>query len=884
MSPAGFRATSEAWRPGISGVDLTVVAEAKVGIMFLIVILLAVGTGVYLTGRLGYLSGQQLNIHFANVEGLSEGAKVLLMGMEVGRVLEIRMATPQDLRAFPEKPIVVHVAIDRDVRLKTSDRFVITQSGLLGDTSIAVRRLSQEQLEAEAALSGKPLEKPLPLASGHHVAGVKAIGITELGDDAHILLAQVKSAIADFQKVYTSPEIREQLPLILANVERATANAMDFSEALARISLQNEGRIGEIATQIASAARELNLSAARVRQMIVQSAPNIERSTGRIAQMIEGSAGSVEATAKYMERTGGLVVASAEDIRKVTGRAAQLVDTSAADLEHTISSVRSASDLVLSTAENVDATTREARQSLGRMTTRVDQMVQSTAANIEKTAATVEETTRLSAEDFRRFLAKSSGNLEAAAEQVEKATREMAALVESSGADIGQSTKRIAALVEKSAADVETASTNLAGMSSRMHEDVAAMTARARAMMETSAADVEKTSSDIAATAGKVRADMEAITGRARTMVESSATNIEKTTGRIAELAEKSSADIELTTRRIHDLVAMSPIPGDLATASGHIRRSAANVEKVTNELVSALGDPEVDGSIRKVLSNLSRASDHILGVTQEAEALLRDGRRNVNDEQMWANVRQAIQRLNQSAEDLEAITEHGRKVLTDPAFTEDITATVSNARKLAERGAVVAEQAEETLTRIDDTVAGVKDISRKLSPSYSEAYGGLEAIEDFGLRADLVGDFYFGDKGDLFWRLGIRDLGDSETFILQRGMHTGFGGTFRAGLFANELGVGYDHQLSDRFRLELDAWDPDDPRLEARGLWRLSDCWDLTLGASEVFAGTEPFIGLRRSASLGGTPPPARQRCLPNKKSGLQRAQPTASDGAAKP
>jgi hypothetical protein len=208
----------------------------------------------------------------------------------------------------------------------------------------------------------------------------------------------------------------------------------------------------------------------------------------------------------------------------------------------------------------------------------------------------------------------------------------------------------------------------------------------------------------------------------------------------------------------------------------------------------------------------------------------------------------------------------------------------VSNARKLAERGAVVAEQAEETLTRIDDTVAGVKDISRKLSPSYSEAYGGLEAIEDFGLRADLVGDFYFGDKGDLFWRLGIRDLGDSETFILQRGMHTGFGGTFRAGLFANELGVGYDHQLSDRFRLELDAWDPDDPRLEARGLWRLSDCWDLTLGASEVFAGTEPFIGLRRSASLGGTPPPARQRCLPNKKSGLQRAQPTASDGAAKP
>lgn len=830
------------------------VAEAKVGIMFLIVILLAVGTATYLTGRLGYMSGQHLDIHFANVEGLSEGAKVLLMGMEVGRVLEIRMATPEEVKQYPDKTVVVHVSVSRDVGLKTSDRFVVTQSGLLGDTSIAVRRLTPEQLEAEARVLGKPLEKALPLAPGSHVEGVKAVGITELGDDARVILAQVKDAIADFQSTYASPEIRDQLPLILANVERATANAMDFSAALARMSLENEGRVGDIAVQIAAAARELNRSAERVRVMVAESAPDIERSTGRIARMIDNSAGSVEATAKYMERTGGLVVASAEDIRQVTGRAARLVDTSAADLEHTTGAVRKASDLVLSSAENVDATTREARQSLGRMTSRVDEMVQSTAA-------TIEETTRVSSEEIRRFLSTSSGNLETAAASVEKATREMAALVESSGGDLSRSTKRIAALVEKSAADVEIASGNLAGMSNKMHEDVLAMTGRARGVVETSAADVEKTSADLAAMAGKLRTDLETMTARAGTMMDTSATNIERTTARIAELAEKSSADIEQTTRRIHDLVGMSPIAGDLASASGHIRRSAQNVETVTNELKSTFADAQVDANIRKALDNLARSSDHILGVSQEAEALVRDGRRNLNDEQMWASVRQAVERLNKTAEDLETITAHGRKVLTDPALTEDFTATVSSARELTARGVDVAKNADETLTRINDTVEGVRDISRKVSPSFGEAYASLEGIDDFGLRADLVSDFYFGEGGDLFWRVGMRDLGDSETFILQRGAHVSPGGVLRGGLFANEIGIGYDHRVSDRLRLEFDAWDPDDPRLDARALWRVNDCWDLTLGATEVFAGSSPFIGIRRYVDVGGKRPAARSR-----------------------
>jgi hypothetical protein len=69
--------------------------------------------------------------------------------------------------------------------------------------------------------------------------------------------------------------------------------------------------------------------------------------------------------------------------------------------------------------------------------------------------------------------------------------------------------------------------------------------------------------------------------------------------------------------------------------------------------------------------------------------------------------------------------------------------------------------------------------------------------------------------------------------------------------MFSNKIGVGYDKRIGNSLRLELDAWDPDEPKLDARFLWRLGEQWDLTLGASSILSGTDPFIGVRRLAQL---------------------------------
>lgn len=892
------------------------IAEAKVGILFLVVVVLAVGTVTYLSGRLGWMTGQHVSIHYENVEGLSEGAKVLFSGMEIGRVLEIRMATAKELLEYPERPIVVEAALEKDVLLKSTDKFIVTQSGLLGDTHIAVRRPTKEQLALEAELRGEPPARPEPIGTGTHLVGDKTVGITELGEDARGLLAEVKAAVQSLREVYASPQIQEQLPAILANVEQATGDAVALAQVLSRMAAANEQKVGHIASQIAVASNELAASAERVRIMIATGAPNIERATGRVARMIESSAGSVEAAAGHMERTGGLIVASAENIKATTGRVSRLVDTSAGDIEATARSVRSASatvdetigearqtlrkvsgrldemvtvssDNIEKTTATIERTTRESSERLQAMlaksaanveaaseqvakattgmasvietsgaditksTRRINEMVSTSAGDIEKTTASIERATRESAERLQALITSTSANLEAAAKQVEKATTDMAALVESSGGDINKTTRRISELVETSAKDVEVASGNLAKLSEQMHTDLAAVTGRARQMVDGSAGNVEATTADLAATAKQLRADLGEVSERTRAMIDQSAGNIEKTTSRVAQLTERSAADIEATTRRIHDLVAMSPIASDLAAASGYIRRSAENVEVVTRQARTTIANPDVAQSIDRAVKNLATASDHIAAMSAEGAALVNEGRKHISDEQMWSDVRTAISKLRQSAEDIGAITAHGRQVLTAPAVAEDLTATLASARRLTESGADLAARADETMTRINSTVANVQGLSDRLQPSYGQGYASIEGIDGYGLRADVIGDFYYGDQCDVFWRLGVRDLGDSETFILQRGLGGCSDDQFRAGVYGNKIGVGYDTRIGNSLRLELDTWDPDDLKLDARFLWRLGEQWDLTLGASSILSGTDPFVGIRRSARL---------------------------------
>lgn len=745
---------------------------------------------LYLTGQVGWLSGRHLAVHFPDVEGLTEGAKVLLAGKEIGRVLRIDLASDEDLKQFPDHAVVVHLAIDRGIALYDTDEFTIAQAGMLGDTNVVVRRLSRQQREEQARLLNQPLKEPKALGPDAHVSGVRVVGLTELGEDARGVLAQVKNAIADFQQVYAGPQMRRQLPLILDNVEAATRNAVALSEALARISVQNEGKIGQIASQIAAASVELNRSALRVRQMIATSAPDIEHSTARVARMLEVSATNIEDTSASLSRT--------------SSRVEKLVGTSAQDIE---------------------ATTRIARETLEKSSDNV----QKTAANVADASEALRATTRR----VQALVDGSAGNVERAAAQVEQATAALAKLVETSSKDLAASTTRVNQMVQTSAGNVEKASANLAQLSDSM------------------------------------LADLTAVTNRARGMVEKSSADVEKTTGRIARMTEKSAQDVEAITQRLHDLILLSPLPNDLAATGAHIRAASEHIEKITSAVEGTVADPQFAAQIKTVVANLEASSNHLLEMTKQAEALAGEGRQvtgelkgllgdtrtavkttseHLNNEAMWADIRATTAQLRQAMEDLATLTAQGKKILTDPKVSQDITASIGNIRTLTEQGIEVAKKADRSLTRVDQTMDRVAEVARSVRPDATGLFLQFTGAQHTGLRADIGADLFYGAGLDQFWRVGLRDVGDADGLIFQRGIHLGSGSILRLGIYGSKLSLGLDWPLSSRLSTELNLWNPNDVRLDVTAGAHLGRNWDLLFGANEVFGDTDPFVGIRRS------------------------------------
>ena len=106
-------------------------------------VLLGLAAVVYLTVKLGAgeLVGSEtypLEARFTNTGGLGKGSTVLLGGVTVGRVEQVRL-DPSDFSA------IVEMSIIKDVRLPSDTMASIKTSGLIGDKFIALAPGAEEE-------------------------------------------------------------------------------------------------------------------------------------------------------------------------------------------------------------------------------------------------------------------------------------------------------------------------------------------------------------------------------------------------------------------------------------------------------------------------------------------------------------------------------------------------------------------------------------------------------------------------------------------------------------------------------------------------------------------------------------------------------------------
>lgn len=252
--------------------------ETKVGLfVFVGLVLLAVLLIQFSKGTSIFRGTYELRLHADNVGGLKQRAAVLLAGVQVGGVSDIQL--PED-----GKSVTILLKIYKGRKIYHDARFVIQQSGFLGDQYIAIIPTAN-QLPVWTNGADVECEAPFNL---QETARAAAGFIQRIDDTAK----KLDAAIGDVRRLVLNEEtltnlsatvgnlrtFSEQATGTIANVnalvatngtqiDLAVSNVVFFSQDLIRLSDDAHGLISTNSTQISTAVNNIESSTETLKKL-----------------------------------------------------------------------------------------------------------------------------------------------------------------------------------------------------------------------------------------------------------------------------------------------------------------------------------------------------------------------------------------------------------------------------------------------------------------------------------------------------------------------------------------------------------------------------------------------------------------------------------------
>ena len=263
--------------------------ETKVGLfVFVGLVLLAVLLIQFSKGTSLFRGTYELRLNAVNVGGLKQRASVLLSGVQVGAVSGIQLAPDG-------KSVTILLKIYNDCKIYPDARFVIEQSGFLGDQFVAV---------VPTANQGAPLtnnavvncEAPLNL---HEVAR-SASGFLQRIDET---AKKLDASVTDLRRVV----LNEQT---LTNFSVAVNNMRSVTE-------QAQGTLGDVNSLIATNRSRINLAVSNV----VFFSEDLIRLADSAQDVVATNSPEIHAAIKNIEASTEVVKRLADDLQAGRGLA-----------------------------------------------------------------------------------------------------------------------------------------------------------------------------------------------------------------------------------------------------------------------------------------------------------------------------------------------------------------------------------------------------------------------------------------------------------------------------------------------------------------------------------------------------------------------------------
>jgi ABC-type transporter Mla subunit MlaD len=242
--------------------------ETKVGLfVFVGLVLLAVLLIQFSKGASLFHGTYELRLHAKNVGGLKERASVLLAGVQVGSVSQIQLADDG-------KSVTIRLKIYNNFKIYSDSRFVIEQSGFLGDQYVSVISVSNQPpvLTNNAEVE---CQEPFNL---QEVARSAAGFVNRIDDTAQ----KLDASITDLRRVVLNVNTLTNFSVTMNNMRTVSEQAMDTMNGINAVIATNGSQVGLAVSNVLFFSQELTRMANSANSLLATNEPEITASVDNI--------------------------------------------------------------------------------------------------------------------------------------------------------------------------------------------------------------------------------------------------------------------------------------------------------------------------------------------------------------------------------------------------------------------------------------------------------------------------------------------------------------------------------------------------------------------------------------------------------------------------
>lgn len=247
--------------------------ETKVGLFVLIgLVLLGVLLIQFSKGTSLFRGTYTLKLRASNVGGLKPRAGVLLAGVQVGSVSDIQLA--QDT-----KSVTIFLKIYKDFKIYHDARFVIEQSGFLGDQFVSVIAVSNQ---------------PPWLTNGEEVVCQEPFNLQEVARSAAGFVRRIDetaqkldASVTDLRRVVLNENTLTNFSIAVNNMRTFSVQAMGTMSDINGIIATNSAQVNEAVSNVVFFSQELLRLADSTDAVIATNGPEITAAVKNIESATE---------------------------------------------------------------------------------------------------------------------------------------------------------------------------------------------------------------------------------------------------------------------------------------------------------------------------------------------------------------------------------------------------------------------------------------------------------------------------------------------------------------------------------------------------------------------------------------------------------------------